>query len=160
MPEEWEFMAALPGTSIREPVDAGRLAIVRAKDDRCSEGNLQESERVKRYLSRFRTIGTEPLDSLLILRRLGTKPVTGDDVTFLRNSLAIAVVLLARADRCRRPSGTGPTFSDAFDLPVVSLRRGPGLIIDTPGLLTTGPGEEFCGHPSPAYPYGKKEQPT
>src|SRR5258708_27046464 len=157
MAEEWEFVAALPGIEMRGAVETDSAVIVPARDDRCGTGRLREEARIKRYLSRFRTIGREPVESVLILRRLGSRVISRDDLTLLRNIFAVSVVLLSRANRCRRHFGTGPTFSDVFDLPPASLRRGPGLIIETPAILSSGPEEEFCGHPNPTYPYGKAD---
>jgi hypothetical protein len=119
---------------------------------------LLEEARVKAYLSQFRTIEKDPIDSVLIIRQAGARAIVRDDLAFLRNCFAVAVVLLARANRCRRHFGTGPTFSDAFDFPPVWLRRGPGLLVETPSVFSGGGTDEtFCGHPSPAYPYGKSE---
>jgi hypothetical protein len=154
LPEEWEFVAAIPGVAVRQPLDAGRLIIVSDEDDRGLPGQCLEAERIRQYLQRFQTIGKEVVRSSLMLRRVGTRAVTGNDVTFMRNCLALSALLRSRAERCIRAFRTGPTFSDAFDLPAVQLRRSPGLIIETPGLLASGPAEEFCGHPSAAYPYG------
>ena len=155
----WEFVAAIPGISIRGPVEAHGVAIVSTEDDRYASGELEERARIGRYLSRFRTIGGARVNSVLIIRNKTASAIARDDLTFLRNSFALSAVLLARAHACRgqRYMG-GPSFSDAFDFPTAWLRRGPGLVIETPGLLSLGStSEKFCGHPSAAYPYGQSD---
>ena len=156
---KWRFVAALPELSLREPVEAGSFAIVAPSDARCSSEQLHEEARVKAYLSQFRTVGGEPVNSLLILRQETVPEPASDGLAALRNCLALSVVLLTRANQCSGSSGRqGPAFSDLFDFPAVRLRaNGPGLIVETLGVLAIGTCETFCGHPSPTYPYHKGE---
>ena len=160
MAAEWTFVAVIPGVSMKESFEAGRTAIVPVSDERCRAGRLVEEPRIKRYLSRFRDVGTEPVESALMIRQAGAPRMRGGDMTFLRNAFAVSAILLARARRCRRQVTEGPNFSDAFDFPAVWLRDGPGVLVETAAALGTGAGmfdEGFCGHPSPTYPFGNIE---
>lgn len=153
----WTFVAALPGLDARQGVECGDTAVVPRSDSRASASSLSEHAKVIRYLSQFRGIDGAPVPSLLIIRRARKKRINSDDLTFLRNCLAVSVLLLARAHRCRRHFMTGPTFSDAFDLPPAWLRIGRGVVVETPAVLAGGSTEIFCGHPSPTYPFGHSE---
>ena len=91
MPEDWTFVAPLPGISMKGAFEAGTTAIVPLTDERCHAGRLAEEPRVKRYLSRFREVGRGETASALMIRKVGAERMSGGDMAFLRNAFAVSV---------------------------------------------------------------------
>lgn len=127
------MVVALPGVDLKVSVEGGDLAAFGSSDARYAK--IQERQTgAKEYLSKFRTPFGLTLEPTVIGKPARVERVPSDWISEFRLLVSVPHVIRGRVDWTALGLGSGPPYSELFDVYPVILAKDPEYVtIQAPG---------------------------
>ena len=144
----WDLVAAIPGVSIPESVEAGSTAAVPYNDPRYQQ--LKKNPGVRQYLDSFRNPFGVPLKPTIIIRKTATTPILGSELVGFRNAFALSALVESRVQTQQRQWLMSARYAEFFAFyPVHLSRDGKRVFIESPVETGMHKLSKFTGQPWP-----------